>query len=89
MSKAERDFLDLEITRLSSEGDGIAHDEEGRVVFVPFTAPGDRVRVRIESRRKRFLRGHVETLLEPGDARADPVCPVYGSCGGCSWQHVS
>ncbi len=89
MSKPEAEFLELEITALSSEGDGIGHDEEGRVVFVPFTAPGDRVRVRVETRKPRFLRGAVETLLEPGASREDPVCSVYGSCGGCSWQHVT
>jgi 23S rRNA (uracil1939-C5)-methyltransferase len=89
VSKPDVEFLDLQITDLSSEGDGIAHDEEGRVVFVPFTAPGDRVRVRVETRKRRFLRATVETLIEPGDARVDPVCPVYGSCGGCSWQHVA
>jgi tRNA/tmRNA/rRNA uracil-C5-methylase (TrmA/RlmC/RlmD family) len=58
------------------------------VVFVPFTAPGDRVRVRITDRRSNYSRGVVETLLEPGPQRADPVCAVFGSCGGCAWQHV-
>ena len=86
---SDDDRLEIDITTLSSEGDGIGRDETGRVVFVPFTAPGDRVRVRVTSRRKRFLRASVETLLVPGEARAEPVCAVYGSCGGCSWQHVS
>jgi tRNA/tmRNA/rRNA uracil-C5-methylase (TrmA/RlmC/RlmD family) len=58
------------------------------VVFVPFTAPGDRVRVRITDRRSNYTRGVVEELLEPGPQRADPVCAVFGSCGGCLWQHV-
>jgi len=58
------------------------------VVFVPFTAPGDRVRVRITDRRSNYARGIVEELLEPGPARVDPVCAVFGSCGGCAWQHV-
>jgi 23S rRNA (uracil1939-C5)-methyltransferase len=30
----------------------------------------------------------VDTLLEPGPQRTDPVCAVFGSCGGCAWQHV-
>lgn len=58
-------------------------------MFVPFTAPGDRIRVQIVDRQARFSRGRVETLLRAGPARIDPVCPVYGSCGGCAWQHVS
>jgi 23S rRNA (uracil1939-C5)-methyltransferase len=61
---------------------------DGRVVFVPFTAPGDRVRVRVERAHARYLNAKVEALLEPSPQRTDPVCAVYGSCGGCAWQHV-
>ena len=61
---------------------------DGRVVFVPFTAPGDRVRVSLVDVRARFARGRVETLLEPGPGRTDPLCAVFGTCGGCSWQHI-
>lgn len=61
---------------------------DGRVVFVPFTAPGDRVRVRVTEVRSRFVRARVEALLAPGPRRVDPVCAVFGSCGGCCWQHV-
>jgi len=55
---------------------------------VPFTAPGDRVRVRITDRRSSYARGVVEQLLEPSPDRTDPICAVFGSCGGCAWQHV-
>ena len=67
----------------------MAHHPDGRVIFVPFAAPGDRVRVRIVEERRRYLRGRVETLLESGPSRVDPVCPVFGGCGGCAWQHVA
>jgi 23S rRNA (uracil1939-C5)-methyltransferase len=46
------------------------------------------VRVRLVDEQARFARARVETLLEAGPARRDPVCPVFGSCGGCAWQHV-
>jgi len=61
---------------------------DGRVVFVPFTAPGDRVRVRVERARDRFLIAKVEALLDPSPHRNDPACLVFGRCGGCTWQHV-
>jgi 23S rRNA (uracil1939-C5)-methyltransferase len=80
--------VELVIESLAAGGDGVAHDPDGRVVFVPFTAPGDRVRVRIVRERARHAHARVEALLEPGPGRADPVCPVFGSCGGCAWQHV-
>ncbi len=68
---------------------GVGRGPDGRVVFVPFTAPGDRVRVQLTQTRARFANARVESLLEPSPARVDPVCPVFGSCGGCSWQHVA
>lgn len=80
--------VDLVIERLAAGGDGVGRGADGRVVFVPFTAPGDRVRVRITSVRPRFARGRVLELLAPGPARAQPVCTVFGRCGGCAWQHV-
>lgn len=83
MSRAE-----LRIESLAAGGDGVAHLADGRAVFVPFSAPGDLVRVRIVESRARFARARIEELLEPGPARAQPACPVFGSCGGCTWQHV-
>jgi tRNA/tmRNA/rRNA uracil-C5-methylase (TrmA/RlmC/RlmD family) len=80
--------IEFEIEELAAGGDGVGHAPDGRVIFVPFTAPGDRVRVRITAFRSNYARGVVEALLEPGPQRVDPVCAVFGSCGGCAWQHV-
>lgn len=80
--------MDVVIDSLAAGGDGVGRAPDGRVVFVPFTAPGDRVRLRVVESRRTFLRARVEALLEPGASRTDPVCPAFGSCGGCAWQHV-
>jgi 23S rRNA (uracil1939-C5)-methyltransferase len=76
------------IDELAAGGDGVGRDPDGRVIFVPFTAPGDRVRVSVTASRSTYALGVVDELLEPGPARTDPVCAVFGSCGGCAWQHV-
>lgn len=86
MSEAPR--VELTIESLGAGGDGIGRAADGRVVFVPFTAPGDRVRVRLVEERARFARGEIEVLLAPGPARVEPRCPVFGVCGGCTWQHL-
>ncbi len=80
--------LELEVERLAAGGDGVGRAPDGRVVFVPFTAPGDRVRVRVVEERRRYLRARVLELLAAGPGRTDPLCAVFGSCGGCSWQHL-
>lgn len=82
------DEIELHIDRLAAGGDGVGRAPDGRAVFVPFTAPGDRARVRLVETRARFARGEVVTLLEASPQRTDPLCEVFGSCGGCAWQHV-
>lgn len=42
----------------------------------------------MESESARFRRGRVVALMAPGPSRTDPVCEVFGACGGCTWQHV-
>ena len=81
-------LVDVEIDSLSSQGEGVARLADGRVVFVPFTAPGDRASVRLEEDHGRWLRGCVVSLEAPGPERCEPVCPVFGRCGGCTLQHI-
>jgi 23S rRNA (uracil1939-C5)-methyltransferase len=80
--------LVLAIDSLAAGGDGVARSPDGRVVFVPYTAPGDRVRACVEKQSARFARARVVELLAPGAARVEPRCAVFGRCGGCAWQHV-
>ena len=81
--------LTLVIERLAAGGDGVARAADGRVVFVPWTAPGDRVRARVVLARKRFLHASLLEVLRPGADRVEPPCAAFGRCGGCSWQHLS
>ncbi len=82
------EILELEIEGLAAGGDGVAHAPDGRVVFVPFSAPGDRALVELVEERSRFARGQLERLLEASPFRTQPLCGVYGECGGCTWQHL-
>jgi 23S rRNA (uracil1939-C5)-methyltransferase len=61
---------------------------DGRVVFVPFAAPGDRLVVRVVESHPRFARAAIEAVLEPGTERIAAPCPAFGRCGGCAWQHL-
>jgi 23S rRNA (uracil1939-C5)-methyltransferase len=79
----------LAIDALAAGGEGVGRDATGRVVFVPFAAPGDRLRVRVVEEHERFARAEIEAVLEAGPDRVEPPCPVFGECGGCAWQHVA
>ena len=78
----------MSIRSLAAGGDGVARLPDGLALFVPLSAPGDRVRVRIVERRRRFARGEISEVLEEGPKRCAPRCAVFGRCGGCSWQHL-
>ena len=81
------DRVELRIDSLASGGDGVGR-LEGRVIFVPRSAPGDLLRVRVEQVKSRFARAEIIEVLQPGPGRREPACPYYGSCGGCSWMHL-
>ena len=80
--------IDLEIVDVAYGGDGIAR-HEGRIVFVPFTITGERVRVRITDLHKSYARAEVRQVLVPSPDRVSPPCPVFTRCGGCAYQHIA
>jgi 23S rRNA (uracil1939-C5)-methyltransferase len=81
----------VSIREIAAGGDGVGRLEDGRVVFVPRTAPGDVVELEVTSQKGRFARGRVARIVTPGPDRVDPPCPHYrrDACGGCQVQHLS
>ncbi len=79
----------LEVTaeRLGFGGVAVAR-HDGLAVFVPFAAPGDRLRVEVTEVAKKFVRAKVLEVLAAGPARVAPRCVHFGDCGGCQLQHV-
>ena len=84
----EAEYLILTISDLSRGGSGVARDPGGRVIFVPFTAPGDEVRVKILDTEKRYAQAELVEMIKPSSLRVQPKCPVFMKCGGCQWQHL-
>ncbi len=77
----------LLIDKLAFGGAGFGR-LDGKACFVPYTAPGDRVEIAVTKSRSSYLEGTVKRIESPADCRVTPVCPVFGICGGCNWQHV-
>jgi len=84
---SELEELELTIEKLVAGGDGLGRFE-GIPIFVPRSAPGDRVRVRLFERRPDYGRAEILELLSPGPGRREPPCPYFTRCGGCDLQHL-
>jgi 23S rRNA (uracil1939-C5)-methyltransferase len=75
------------VEKLVAGGQGLAR-LEGRVVFVPFAVPGERVLLEIRRQRKDFLQARILEILEPSPWRQEAPCGLYGVCGGCDLMHI-
>lgn len=57
---------------------------DGRVVFVRYALPGERVRARVVGDHGSYWHADVVEVLEPSPDRVDPLCPIAGVDGaGC------
>jgi 23S rRNA (uracil1939-C5)-methyltransferase len=79
--------ITIKIEKMTFGGGGLGH-ADGKVCFVPFAAPGDLARVRVRAEKRSYLEGSLIDLPEPSPRRVEPPCPVFGTCGGCNWQHL-
>jgi 23S rRNA (uracil1939-C5)-methyltransferase len=81
------DEIELVVERIVSGGEGFARFN-GIPVFIPRSAPGDRLRVRLTERKPDYGRAEIVEILEPGPDRREPPCPYFTRCGGCDLQHL-
>ncbi|MDP7540598.1 MAG: TRAM domain-containing protein [Alphaproteobacteria bacterium] len=77
------------IERIGSAGDGVGQLTDGSPVYVPFTLPGETVRVRLGRKRGRGTGGEAVERLTEAPERVTPPCPHFGHCGGCAVQHLA
>jgi 23S rRNA (uracil1939-C5)-methyltransferase len=85
--KLPLDPVIVTIESLSHDGRGVSH-VNGKVVFIDETLPGETVEFVYTDSRKDYAEGRVVNLLTRSEHRVQPACPHFGSCGGCSFQHV-
>jgi tRNA/tmRNA/rRNA uracil-C5-methylase (TrmA/RlmC/RlmD family) len=80
--------LTVEITDIAFGGEGVARVEDF-VVFVPFVLVGETVEIEITELKKKFARGKLTRTVQPSPDRVEPLCPYFGGCGGCQYQHMA
>ena len=78
----------LDVESLDAEGRGVAHNAEGKVVFVEGALPGERVSCQRVTGKRKFDVARVTSVLEASGSRRHPQCPHFGLCGGCATQHA-
>jgi tRNA/tmRNA/rRNA uracil-C5-methylase (TrmA/RlmC/RlmD family) len=84
--------LELEVSTLTNLGVGLGRVPLGEskwVVMVPFTLPGEKVRVRVYRNHKNYSEADLLAVLTPSPHRIAPRCPLFGRCGGCQYQHLT
>ncbi|MDA0779290.1 MAG: 23S rRNA (uracil(1939)-C(5))-methyltransferase RlmD [Bacteroidetes bacterium] len=78
----------LSIDGIAKKGKGVGRTEEGQVVFVQGAIPGDIIDVTIQKKRRRHLEGKIAKIHKESADRILPKCSHFGTCGGCTWQHM-
>src|SRR2546425_6739574 len=75
------------IESVDREGRGVAH-VGGKAVFVDDAVPGERVEYSAYRKKSAWAAAQIVRIEKESGARASPRCAFFGTCGGCSMQHV-
>ena len=81
--------MQIEITGIGSEFQGVGRAEDGRAAFIPGALPGETVEASIIKNADRFVECRLDNVLSASADRIAPHCPHFGVCGGCRAQHVT
>ncbi len=79
--------LEVEFSDLLANGQAVGR-VDGMVVFCFGPLPQERARVRIAAVKPRYAVAEMVELRTTSPQRAQPFCPVFGTCGGCQVQHL-
>jgi 23S rRNA (uracil1939-C5)-methyltransferase len=74
----------LAITALGHRGDGVAAGDDGPI-YVPYTLPGETIAAAPWAGHPD--RRHLVRVDVASAERIAPICPHFGTCGGCALQH--
>ena len=78
----------LKVESLDLEAQGVAHNSEGKVVFIEGALPGEEVTVRVVRKKNQWEQALPSARRRDSSQRVEPLCPHFGTCGGCKMQHL-
>ncbi len=76
------------VVDLSAKGSGLVKHPDYGTIFIPWTLPGDEITFEITENTGRYSFGKLLQITKPSALRLTPPCAVFGTCGGCQWQHI-
>ncbi|NTW71488.1 MAG: 23S rRNA (uracil(1939)-C(5))-methyltransferase RlmD [Eubacteriaceae bacterium] len=82
------EIIEATIKELKFPNKGIAYIEDSRV-FVKNVIPGQKISLRIGKKRKNKIEGNLLEIVEKAPNEINALCPVFGLCGGCTYQNLS
>ena len=81
------------IESLDLDAQGIAHKEDGKVVFIDGALPFEYATVNVHRKKNNWEQGTLKQLIKTSSQRVEPECPYFGfhsgACGGCKMQHLN
>jgi 23S rRNA (uracil1939-C5)-methyltransferase len=80
--------FEARVVDLAHDGRGVAK-LDGKTVFIADALPGERVIASRVSQRRSHDDAVLVEVLDPSPERVAPRCPHFGTCGGCSLQHLA
>lgn len=78
----------LSVEKVVYGGEGLCRHHT-KVIFVPFTIKGELISAKITKSKKNFSSGECLRVIEKDPSRVEPLCPHFGFCGGCQFQHMN
>ena len=81
--------VELELTGFAAGGVAMGRAPDGRIAFVEFGIPGERVIAEITSEESSYIEARTVMVQEASPERVEPRCAYYGRCGGCQLQHIA
>lgn len=61
---------------------------DNKNVFIPFAVPGEKLEIEIIKSYRDYDEARIVKIQESSPKRVQPVCPLYGRCGGCNMMHI-
>ncbi len=81
--------LEIELTGFAAGGKAVGRAPDGRVAFVEYAIPGERVLAEVTAEEPSYIEATTVDVREPSELRVEPRCRYFGRCGGCQLQHVA